>query len=128
MFIDASDILRGDFPAFPNPARLIGDFLEGDVGSNLERCNHIIALCHRAMEHAIDRTELTGNAFTLSILPDHIELFHQFLNEEQFPVQISVSIDQFLAVLGDWKRLIESHEAQKGTVDVLIGEQAKGPG
>uniref|UniRef100_UPI0036DF1CBA hypothetical protein n=1 Tax=Photorhabdus sp. RM322S TaxID=3342825 RepID=UPI0036DF1CBA len=83
---------------------LIISFLEFDVQSSLYGTNEYISLCESVSNGELPQWEGTGNAHTITIKPDGVEIFNEY-TEESLKI---TSIEEFKGYLEQWKALILS--------------------
>lgn len=84
--------------------QIIGDYLEGDIQGSDYHVNLIINTIHQIQNGEIENWQGTGNAHTISISKDKINIFNEF-------TEMDVTIydtQYFLSLLYQWKKLIES--------------------
>ncbi|MBS9438246.1 hypothetical protein EAE91_14105 [Photorhabdus noenieputensis] len=85
---------------------LISSFLEDDVQSSLYGVNAYISACDSVKSEHIPEWKGTGNAHTVTIKPDGVEIFNEYTEES---LQIA-TIEEFRGYLEKWKELLLSRE------------------
>ncbi|CAQ83261.1 MULTISPECIES: hypothetical protein [Photorhabdus] len=83
---------------------VLADFLSGDVQGSLRGVNEYISLCESVNNSELPQWEGTGNAHTVTIKPDGVEIFNEY-TEESLKI---TSIEEFKGYLEQWKALILS--------------------
>ena len=86
--------------------QVIGDFFEGDIQGFDYYVNFLIEIINQIKNDEIENWQGTGNAHTISITKDKINIFNEFTEME---VTI-YDFEYFLSLLYQWKKLIESRE------------------
>ena len=84
--------------------QVIGDFFEGDIQGCDYTVNLFIDVINQIKNNEIENWQGTGNAHTISITKDKINIFNEFTEME---VTI-YDFEYFLSLLYQWKKLIES--------------------
>ncbi len=85
---------------------LIAWFLKDDVQGSLYSVNEYLELCEAVKNDELPEWEGTGNAHTVTIKPDGVEIFNEYTEES---VTIS-TIEEFKGYLEKWKELLLSRE------------------
>ncbi|HEK0623175.1 hypothetical protein A0O00_03755 [Proteus mirabilis] len=85
---------------------VLADFLSGDVQGSLYSVNEYLELCEAVKNDELPEWEGTGNAHTVTIKPDGVEIFNEYTEES---VTIS-TIEEFKGYLEKWKELLLSRE------------------
>jgi hypothetical protein len=86
--------------------QVIGDFFEGDIQGGDYYVNFIIDIINQIKNDEIENWQGTGNAHTISITKDKINIFNEF-------TEMDVTIydfEYFLSLLYQWRKLIESRK------------------
>ncbi|SQJ16772.1 Uncharacterised protein family (UPF0231) [Serratia rubidaea] len=83
---------------------LIAWFLKDDIQGSLNSVNEYLELCESVKNGDLLEWECTGNAHTVTIKPDGVEIFNEYTEEH---LTIS-TIDEFKGYLEKWKELILS--------------------
>ncbi len=84
---------------------VLADFLSGDVQGSIFGVNEYIAACNDVSSGRIPTWSGTGNAHTVTIKKDSVNIFNEYSEEE---LDIS-SIDEFKSYLENWKKLLISN-------------------
>ena len=84
--------------------QVIGDFFEGDIQGIDYNVNLFIDVINQIKNDEIENWQGEGNAHTISITKDKINIFNEFTEME---VTI-YDFEYFLSLLYQWKKLIES--------------------
>jgi hypothetical protein len=84
--------------------QVIGDFFEGDIQGIDYNVNLFIDVINQIKNDEIENWQGAGNAHTISITKDKINIFNEFTEME---VTI-YDFEYFLSLLYQWKKLIES--------------------
>ena len=85
---------------------ILADFLSGDVQRSLLGVNEYIIACDHVFSGVIETWSGTGNAHTVTIKKDSVNIFNEYSEEE---LNIN-SIEEFKYYLEKWKELISSRE------------------
>uniref|UniRef100_UPI0036D78C2A hypothetical protein n=1 Tax=Photorhabdus sp. RM322S TaxID=3342825 RepID=UPI0036D78C2A len=83
---------------------VLADFLRGDVQADVSCTDEYISLCESVSSGQLPEWEGTGNAHTVTIKPDGVEIFNEY-TEESLKI---ISIEEFKGYLEQWKALILS--------------------
>lgn len=105
-YIDGNDICRVERNNLKLSDEMIADFLEEDVMGVEDTVDLIIDNINQVQNGKIEIWEGTGNAHTISITKDKINIFNEF-------TEMDVTIydfEYFLSLLYQWRKLIESRE------------------
>ncbi|EYU13187.1 hypothetical protein [Photorhabdus aegyptia] len=86
--------------------RLVEWFLKDDIQGCLHTANEYIAACNSVENGQNPKWEGTGNAHTVTIKPDGVEIFNEYTEES---LQIA-TIEEFKGYLERWKELLLSRE------------------
>jgi len=103
-YIDSYNICRVKRNNLKFSDEIIADFLEEDVMGVENNVDLIIDNISQVQNGKIEIWEGTGNAHTISITKDKINIFNEFTEME---VTI-YNFGYFLSLLYQWKKLIES--------------------
>ncbi|EQB97948.1 YacL family protein [Photorhabdus temperata] len=85
---------------------VLADFLSGDVQGSLHSVNEYLDLCESVKNGELPLWEGTGNAHTVTIKLDSVEIFNEYTEES---LTIS-TIEEFKGYLEKWKELLLSRE------------------
>ncbi|CED56790.1 putative uncharacterized protein [Aliivibrio wodanis] len=83
---------------------VLADFLLGDVQSSLYGVNEYLSTCDDVTSGKIEMWSGTGNAHTVTIRKNGVNIFNEYTEEE---LDIN-SIDEFKNYLENWKQLLIS--------------------
>ncbi|WP_047686074.1 MULTISPECIES: YacL family protein [Xenorhabdus] len=85
---------------------VLADFLIGDVQADVSYTDELISLCDSVSNGESSLWEGTGNAHTVTIKPDSVEIFNEYTEES---LEIA-TIEEFKSYLEKWKELLLSRE------------------
>ncbi|MEQ1965368.1 hypothetical protein ABLB69_19995 [Xenorhabdus khoisanae] len=85
---------------------VLADFLIGDVQRDVAYTDELISLCDSVSNGKSPLWEGTGNAHTVTIKPDGVEIFNEYTEES---LEIA-TIEEFKGYLEKWKELLLSRE------------------
>ncbi|WFQ80401.1 hypothetical protein PXH59_04400 [Xenorhabdus sp. SF857] len=85
---------------------VLADFLSGDIQGSMYSVDELIDLCKSVKSGEIPQWEGTGNAHTVTIKPDGVEIFNEYTEE----ILIISTIEEFKGYLEKWKELLLSRE------------------
>ncbi|MBC8946389.1 hypothetical protein [Xenorhabdus indica] len=85
---------------------VLADFLSGDIQGSIYSANELIDLCESIKNGVLPLWEGTGNAHTVTIKPDGVEIFNEY-TEESLKI---ATIEEFKGYLEKWKELLLSRE------------------
>ncbi|MBS9424042.1 YacL family protein [Photorhabdus caribbeanensis] len=85
---------------------LIAWFLKDDIQGSLYGVNEYLDLCESVKNGELPQWKGTGNAHTVTIKPDGVEIFNEYTEES---LQIA-TIEEFKGYLERWKELLLSRE------------------
>ncbi|MBV7407313.1 hypothetical protein [Enterobacter sp. ENT03] len=88
---------------------VLADFLSGDIQRSLFGVNEYITACNHVDSGVIEAWSGTGNAHTVTIKKDGVNIFNEYSEEE---LDIS-SIEEFKSYLESWKKLLISNGIEK---------------
>lgn len=103
-YIDSNNICKVERKNLKSSDEMIADFLEEDVMGVANTVDLIINNISQVQNGKIEIWEGTGNAHTISITKDKINIFNEF-------TEMDVTIydfGYFLSLLYQWRKLIES--------------------
>ena len=83
---------------------VLSDFLSGDVQSSLSGVNEYLSACENIISGKIEIWSETGNAHTVTVRKDGVNIFNEY-SEEELDIN---SIDEFKNYLENWKQLLIS--------------------
>lgn len=84
---------------------VLADFLSGDVQSSLFGVNEYIIACNNVSSGLIGTWSGTGNAHTVTIKKDSVNIFNEY-SEEELDIN---SIEKFKNYLESWRELLISN-------------------
>lgn len=84
---------------------VLADFLSGDIQRSLFGVNEYITACDNVEIGVMPTWSGTGNAHTVTIKKDGVNIFNEYSEEE---LNIN-SIENFKSYLESWKQLLISH-------------------
>ncbi|MCC8376555.1 hypothetical protein CKY10_03855 [Photorhabdus sp. HUG-39] len=85
---------------------VLADFLSGDIQGSLRGVNEYLDLCESVKNGELLQWEGTGNAHTVTIKLDSVEIFNEYTEES---LTIS-TIEEFRSYLERWKELLLSRK------------------
>ncbi|MDC9595221.1 hypothetical protein [Xenorhabdus sp. IM139775] len=86
--------------------RLVAWFFNDDVQGSLHGVEEYISWCESVSNGELPQWEGTGNAHTVTIKPDGVEIFNEYTEES---LEIA-TIEEFKGYLEKWKELLLSRE------------------
>lgn len=92
-----------------NDKHVIADFFSSDIQGGIGgtySINLFMKACKAVANHEVPEWEGTGNAHTVTIKPDSVEIYNEYTDES---IKIS-SIAEFEWYLRQWERLITTGE------------------
>ena len=102
LFVDS----QGYPSAEAGPAhQVLADFLSGDIQSSLSSAQNYIDQCDLVGNGQVPRWEGTGNAHTVTITPEGVDIFNEYSMESLHIAPIG----QFRKYVEDWKQWILAH-------------------
>lgn len=84
---------------------VLADFLSGDIQRSLFGVNEYIAACNKVASGVVETWSGTGNAHTVTIKSDGVNIFNEY-SEEELNIK---SIEEFRKYLENWKKLLISN-------------------
>ena len=84
---------------------VLADFLSGDIQRSLFCVNEYITACNNVDSGVIEIWSGTGNAHTVTIKKDSVNIFNEY-SEEQLHIS---SVEKFKSYLEGWKNLLISN-------------------
>ncbi|GAA3581073.1 hypothetical protein GCM10023078_06200 [Gibbsiella greigii] len=81
---------------------LVSSFLEHDVQNSVYGVDEYLSACDSVSNGDVPRWEGTGNAHTVTIKKNGVNIYNEYTNEE---MNIS-TISEFKKILENWKKLI----------------------
>lgn len=81
---------------------VLADFLTGDIQSSLSGVNEYITACDNVDSGIIETWSGTGNAHTVTIKKDGVNIFNEY-SEEELDIN---SIEKFKNHLENWRQLL----------------------
>ncbi len=88
---------------------VLADFLSGDIQSSLSGVNEYLTACEGVSSGKLEVWSGTGNAHTVTIKEDGVNIYNEF-TEEELDIK---TIDEFVSYLSNWKQLLMSHGKKK---------------
>ena len=88
---------------------VLADFLSGDIQRSLFGVNEYIEACKSVVSGKMETWSGTGNAHTVTIKKDGVNVFNEY-SEEELTIK---SIEKFEEYLGGWKKLLISNGAKE---------------
>ena len=86
---------------------VLADFLSGDIQRSLFSVNEYMHACNDVDTGKIPKWEGTGNAHTVTIKKDGVNIFNEY-SEEELDIN---SIEEFKSYLEQWKQLLITNSA-----------------
>jgi hypothetical protein len=103
-FIDEHGFPRAHFE---RPYEVLGYYLEQDVQSCIASCDTLIEICKQVESGLLASWSGTGNAHSIEILPDKVQI------EKQYSIQPEgcvILISEFKSAVSSWKKLVSKKD------------------
>ncbi|EMD9437021.1 hypothetical protein LGN20_00950 [Burkholderia cepacia] len=86
----------------PNESEILGDFLSGDIQGSVYAADEYINACISVENGDVKKWEGTGNAHTVIIEEDGVEIFNEY-TEQSMRI---IGIRNFRVYLEEWKKYL----------------------